>query len=157
MTVLQKVGAMIRHTEQTQVRVAQRLAQQKAQQASMLQAIEELALQWRQIETLLQSQKLSKRVVDRGELFMLQQRQAVLRQQQYQLHFERDRVREEIEALEKAQQETRAEILLLKRKQQKFEHWSGMQKRQQMLQRLQRDDMESEERTMACIGVDDSH
>ncbi|HEY4316115.1 MAG TPA: hypothetical protein VGN04_00790 [Herbaspirillum sp.] len=150
MSVLQKVGAMIRHTEQTQAQVAQRLAQQKAQQAGLQQAIDGLSLQWQEIEKLLQGQKLANRVIDRADLFMLQQRQAVLRQQQYQLHFERDRLREETEALEKMQQETRAEMLLLKRKQQKFEHWSSLQKRQRMLQRLQRDETESEERIMAC-------
>jgi hypothetical protein len=152
MSVLQKVAAMIRHTAQTQVQVAQRLAQQKVQQAGLQQGIEGLSLQWQQIEKLLQSQKLADRVIDRADLFMLQQRQAVLRQQQYQLHFERDRLREEIEALEKTQQQTRAEMQMLQRKQQKFEHWSGMQKRQIMLQRLQRDEMESEERIMACGG-----
>jgi hypothetical protein len=149
---IQKVGLMIRHAERAQQRVAQRLAQQKHQLGALQGSIEGLSLQWREIERLLQSQKLSNRVIDRADLFMLQQRQAVLRQQQYQLNFEHDRLREEIEALERTQQETRAEMLLLQRKQEKFSHWSGVQKRQLMLQRLQREESENEDRVVVSFG-----
>jgi hypothetical protein len=149
---IQKVGLMIRHAERAQQRVAQRLAQQKHQLGALQGSIEGLSLQWQEIERLLQSQKLSNRVIDRADLFTLQQRQAVLRQQQYQLNFERDRLREEIEALERTQQETRAEMLLLQRKQEKFSHWSDVQKRQLMLQRLQREEAENEDRAVVPFG-----
>lgn len=148
----QKIGLMIRHAEQAQQRVAQRLAQQKREHDALQGAIGGLSLQWREIERLLQSQKLADRVVDRAGLFMLQQRQAVLRQQQYQLNFERDRLREEIEALEKTQHAARIELLDLKRKQEKFSHWAGVQKRRRMLQGLQREESESEERAVSyCL------
>jgi hypothetical protein len=148
MKLLDKVGVLIRHTEQMQLRVTERLAQQERRRLALQEAIEGLALQWREIERLLQSQKLAHCMIDRAALFMLQQRQAVLRQQRYQLDFERDRLREETDALEQEQQKTRAEIQLLVRKQSKFEQWSGVQKRQQMLQRLQREESEIED----CVG-----
>jgi vacuolar-type H+-ATPase subunit I/STV1 len=120
MTLLDKVGSLIRHTEQMQLRVTERLAQQRQNRRALQEAIEGLAVQGREIERLLESQKLANCVIDRAALFMLQQRQAVLRQQRYQLDFERDRLREETEALEQEQQKTRTEIQLLVRKQNKL-------------------------------------
>jgi hypothetical protein len=149
MNLLDKVRMLVRHTERAQSRVAAQLAQQKQRQKELQEIIEGLALQWREIDCLLQGQKLSGRVIDRAALFMLQQRQAVLRQQQYQLNFERDRLREETEALETQQQDTRAEIQLLIRKQNKFEHWSSVQKRTQMLRRLQLEQQEAEDRIVS--------
>jgi transposase len=153
MHLLDKVRLLIRHTERAQARVAGQLTQQKQRHKELQETIEGLALQWREIDCLLQSQKLSGQVIDRAALFMLQQRQAVLRQQQYQLNFERDRLREETEALEKTQQESRAEIQLLVRKQSKFEHWSSVQKREQMLRRLQLEQQEAEDRIGAVTHL----
>jgi hypothetical protein len=148
MTLLHKIGQMIRHTGQTQMRVAERLAEQKAKHHALLQSIHGLALQYDEIERLLESKKLNDCVIDRAALFALQQRQAVLRQQRYQLDFERDRLREESAELEQQQQQARAEMQMLERKQKKFEHWSATQKRQNTLRRLQREDLEIEDRTV---------
>ncbi len=146
MRLLHKIGLLIRHCEQAQSRVAERIAQQKQRQSALQASIDGLALQCREIDRLLDGQKLAGCVIDRAALFGLQQRQAVLRQQRYQLNFECDRLREQTTALAQEQQSARAEMQSLQRKQNKFQHWSGVQKRLQMLRCLQREDLEIEDR-----------
>jgi Salmonella surface presentation of antigen gene type M protein len=148
MPLLHKIGLMIRHCEQAQLRVAEQLARQTGRWRTLQKTIDGLALQCVEIDRLLQSQKLNGCVIDRPALFALQQRQAVLRQQRYQLDFERDRLREETELLEQEQQKTRAEMQVLMRKKNKFAHWSGVQKREHVLRRLLREDMEIEDRVV---------
>lgn len=143
-----RIGILIRHCEHGVRRVVQQLSQQQRQQRALQQKIDDLTEQAAALGVLLSSQQLQAKTVNRAALFMQQQRQAVLRQQRYLLDFERERLLEQVAALELQQHTSTAEMHVLQRKQHKFEHWADLQKRRRMLDRLQQEEMENEERVV---------
>lgn len=143
-----RIGILIRHCEHGVRRVAQLLSQQQRQQRALQQKIDDMAEQAAALGALLSGQQLQAQMVNRAALFMQQQRQAVLRQQRYVLDFERERLLEQVAALALQQQTSTAEMHVLQRKQQKFERWADLQKRRRMLDRLQHEEMENEERVI---------
>lgn len=147
-----RIGILIRHCEHGVRRVAQLLSQQQRQQRALQQKIDDMAEQAAALGALLSGQQLQAQMVNRAALFMQQQRQAVLRQQRYLLDFERERLLEQVAALALQQQTSTAEMHVLQRKQQKFEHWADLQRRRRMLDRLQREEMENEERVIQRLS-----
>ena len=84
--------------------------------------------------------------MNRGELFAMQRRLAVLRRQLHMLAFQEGRVREQLQLLQ-----TEKEAVLLQRqywlrKQDKYERWGKIQRQAWRLYQLRQEESEAQER-----------
>ncbi|UTH74105.1 hypothetical protein [Chromobacterium sp. IIBBL 290-4] len=147
MSLLPKIGALLRRCELAQSRCEQALAQLARRDADLEREIAAMKSQQDGMRQLLLAQRPDGEVMARDELFAWQRTQAVLRHRMQDLDFQMDRLRE---ARGEVRQEQEAQTTLRKswlRKEDKYQRWARTQRRLRRLEMLSREESELEERT----------
>ncbi|STQ90221.1 type III needle complex assembly protein [Iodobacter fluviatilis] len=146
MRLLHKLTGLLRRCVVSQQRCDTRLAQLIQQWQVLSAELDGLDAQRSAIKQLLHSKRPQGCVMNRGELFAMQRRLAVLRRQLHLLDFQEGRVREQQQLLQ-----TEKEAVLLQRqywlrKQDKYERWGKIQQQAWRLYQLRQEDSEAQER-----------
>ncbi|AZF10353.1 MULTISPECIES: hypothetical protein [Pseudomonas] len=134
--------------------VAQRQRRHEANMARISERITRLSRQVDEMDervcslkALLASHDPSSKRLDRGELFEVQRRQAVIRRQMHVLALERSRLLADKQIVEPELANAREAYLVCVKKQQKYQHRLVQLKRARRLAALCRDELEQEELT----------
>ena len=147
MRLLPKLGALLRRCQAAQSRCEAELLQLARRDGELAAEQQALALQGQGMRQLLLAQR-PVGAMSRGQLFALQRKQAVLRHQLQQLDLQQEQLverRQELDGLRDAQQTLRRQWL---RKEDKYQRWAKLQRRQERMRRLRLDEAEQEERTI---------
>ncbi|AVG16934.1 hypothetical protein CFN79_14340 [Chromobacterium vaccinii] len=147
MSLLPKIGALLRRCQFAQSRCQQALAQLSRQDDGLLREQQALEAQGQGVRLLLQAQQLAGTVVDRGQLFSLQRRQAVLRQQLQSLALQGEQLRERRQQLQLEREKQSGLSRQWLRKEDKYQRWAQRVRKQRRLSRLLQEEVELEERT----------
>lgn len=147
MSLLPKIGALLRRCQFAQSRCQQALAQLSRQDDGLLREQQALEAQGQGVRLLLQAQQLAGAVVDRGQLFSLQRRQAVLRQQLQSLALQGEQLRERRQQLQLEKEKQSGLSRQWLRKEDKYQRWAQRVRKQRRLSRLLQEEVELEERT----------
>ncbi|MCD5364671.1 hypothetical protein [Chromobacterium aquaticum] len=147
MRLLPKLGALLRRCQAAQQRCEAELLQLARRDGDLAAEQQALVLQGQGLRQLLLAQRPAG-AMSRGQLFALQRKQAVLRRQLQQLDLQQGQLEEQRQALSglrDAQQTLRRQWL---RKEDKYQRWAKLQRRQERMRRLRLDEAEQEERTI---------
>ncbi|WP_081666329.1 hypothetical protein [Pseudogulbenkiania ferrooxidans] len=147
MSLLPKIGALLRRCQFAQSRCQQALAQLSRQDDGLLREQQALEAQGQGVRLLLQAQQLAGTVVDRGQLFSLQRRQAVLRQQLQSLALQGEQLWERRQQLQLEREKQSGLSRQWLRKEDKYQRWAQRVRKQRRLSRLLQEEVELEERT----------
>ncbi|ERD99727.1 hypothetical protein O166_16775 [Pseudogulbenkiania ferrooxidans EGD-HP2] len=142
-----KIGALLRRCQFAQSRCQQALAQLSRQDDGLLREQQALEAQGQGVRLLLQAQQLAGTVVDRGQLFSLQRRQAVLRQQLQSLALQGEQLWERRQQLQLEREKQSGLSRQWLRKEDKYQRWAQRVRKQRRLSRLLQEEVELEERT----------
>lgn len=147
MKLLPKLRALMRRCTMLQTRCETRLQQKEQQLVSVDNDLVGLDSQESAMKQLMKTQQPRDSVLNRAELFDFLRRQAVLRRQLQQLDLSRTELLEQRELILKEKEEARVERAFWMRKQDKYARWSALQRRQQRLTQLLREESETQEST----------
>ncbi|MBX9295510.1 hypothetical protein ABH309_15860 [Chromobacterium piscinae] len=147
MSLLAKIGALLRRCQFAQSRCQQALAQLTRQDDGLQRELRALEAQGQGMRQLLQAQQLAGAVVDRGQLFALQRRQAVLRQQLQGLALQGEQLQEQRQQLQQERERQSGLSRQWLRKEDKYQRWAQRVRKQRRLVRLRQEEGELEERT----------
>ncbi|AUH51336.1 hypothetical protein CXB49_11175 [Chromobacterium sp. ATCC 53434] len=145
MSLRARLDALLGRCRAAQRRSEQALARLAREDEDLRREQDDIAGQRHGLRQLLQAQRPQGTVFDRGGLFALQRRQAVLRRQLQNLDLQDGELgvqRQRLEQLRAEEAETRSRWL---RKEDKYQRWARLQRRRERLSRLRREEAEQEE------------
>lgn len=129
-----------------QQRCELKLLQLARQDEELQQAEQTLVMRMQGMKQLLESQRPTDVVVDRGGLFEVLRKQAVLRSQLQNLGLEAGQLEEQRRELAERRTVQRNEHRHWLRKQDKYQRWTSLMRKQERLLRLRQEESEQEER-----------
>ncbi|MBK0415613.1 hypothetical protein JD974_14490 [Chromobacterium haemolyticum] len=147
MSLLPKLGALLRRCQAAQSRCEAELAQLARQDGALAAEQEALASQGQGLRQLLLAQRPAG-AMSRGQLFALQRKQAVLRRQLQNLDLQSGQLEEQRQGLAGRREEQQVLRRQWLRKEDKYQRWAKLQRRQERMRRLRLDEAEQEERTI---------
>ncbi|OHX10800.1 hypothetical protein [Chromobacterium sphagni] len=147
MSLLVELRALLRRCQAEQRRHLSALAQLAREDRQLEGRQQDIRSQSQGLRQLLHAQRPGGTVLDRGQLFALQRKQAVLRRQLQNLDLQLTQAQEQRLQLEQRREQQAALHRQCLRKEDKYQRWAQSQRRRQRLLRLRLEETEQEEIT----------
>ncbi|WP_124400211.1 hypothetical protein [Pseudomonas synxantha] len=147
MSHIHDMTRLLRGVAQRQWRHEANMARIRERIARLSRQVDEMDERACSLKALLASHDPSSKRLDRGELFEVQRRQAVIRRQIHVLAIERSRLLADKQNVEQELASAREAYLMCVQKQQKYQHRLMQLKRARKLAALRGDELEQEELT----------
>lgn len=147
MRLLPKLRALQRRCEASQHRCEAQLAALAREDDGLRGEEDALAAQAQGLRQLLETQRPAGAVLERGQLYALLRKQAVLRHQLQGLGLQATQLSEQRQALAERKAVRQEERRAWLRKDDKYQRWATRVRKQENLLRLRQDEAEQEERT----------
>jgi type III secretion system protein len=145
--LLSKLAPLKRRCAANQLRCEARLRTQEQRLAAIASNLEGIGAQIRALQQFLLAQRPQNSVLDRAAFFAYLIKQSVLRRQVQQLGIRRSELLEQSAQAEKEREKARDERIFWLRKQDKYQYWGQLYRRQERLAQLSREENETQEMT----------
>ncbi|MEO2215490.1 hypothetical protein ABGV49_00215 [Chromobacterium vaccinii] len=147
MSLLLKIGALLRRCRFAQSRCEQALAQLARRDGALQREIDDMGAQIEGLRQLLHAQRPAGTVLERSQLFALHRKQAVMRHRMQDLDLQIGQLREQRGQLAQQREEQAGLHRFWLRKEDKYQRWAQLRRRQERLEAIRREESELEERT----------